>query len=78
MTNARVLPAAAAFHFAACASTAPAPKSAPAVTPSANQNIDAVKFRATLEDAYADITARENNAVARPTVDVDEIRQMKG
>ncbi len=66
------------FAFAvACASTAPAPQPAPPApsaavpAPHASTALDSAEYRQALEDAYAQIVARENKPVNAPQVDVE-------
>src|SRR5256885_9003709 len=59
-----------AVFAAACASTAPPPKVAPPVA-AAQKPIETPEYRKALEDAYAQIVAREHVPVAVPRVDVE-------
>jgi membrane-bound lytic murein transglycosylase D len=61
-----------------CATSVPAPQSAPAVaaTP-APRHIDTAEYRAALEDAYAHIVAREGVPVNAPHVDVEAAVSME-
>ena len=59
-----------AVFAAACATTAPPPKVAPPVA-AAKTPIETPEYRKALEDAYAQIVAREHAPVAAPRVDVE-------
>ena len=59
-----------AVFAAACAGTAPAPKVAPPVA-AAQTPAETPDYRKALEDAYAQIVAREHAPVAAPRVDVE-------
>ncbi len=59
-----------AVFAAACATTAPPPKVAPPVA-AAPTPIETPEYRKALEDAYAQIVAREHAPVAAPRVDVE-------
>ena len=74
----RLLPAA-AFVFAACATTAPPPVPTPVPQPSpvvSTRSSDAAHLRAELEQAFDEIVAREGKPVAAPQVDVEAAAAM--
>ncbi|HVR37941.1 MAG TPA: hypothetical protein VMU84_02525, partial [Thermoanaerobaculia bacterium] len=64
-----------ALYFVACATSAPAPQPAPqpqsSVLNSQSYSIDGDEYRKSLEEAYAQIVAREHTPVDAPAVDVE-------
>jgi membrane-bound lytic murein transglycosylase D len=74
MNNMRRLLPAAAFVFAACATTGPPPVPTPVPQPSpvvSPRSSDAAHLRAELEQAFDEIVAREGTPVPAPQVDVE-------